>query len=50
MWLTKNTNKGMGLGFAMKPSYVVLVVSPTMLNGDADYQFQVTTKPIFKFC
>jgi immune inhibitor A len=50
MWLTEDTNKGMGVGFAKKPSYVVLVVTPIMQKGMADYQFQVTTKPIFKFC
>jgi len=50
MCLTKDTNKGMGLGFAKKPSYVVLVVSPIMTQGKTDYQFQVTTKPLWKFC
>jgi hypothetical protein len=50
MGLTKETNKGISLGFAKKPSYVVLVVTPIMQQGMADYQFQVTTKPIFKFC
>ena len=50
MWLTKDTNKGMGLGFAKKPSYVVLVVTPIMAQGMADYQFEVTTKPLWKFC
>jgi len=50
MWLTKDTNKGMGLGFAKKPSYIVLVVTPIMAQGMADYQFEVTTKPLWKFC
>jgi hypothetical protein len=50
MWLTKDTNRGMGLGFAKKPSYVVLVVTPIMAQGMADYQFEVTTKPLWKFC
>jgi len=50
MCLTKDTNKGMGLGFALKPSYVVLVVTPIMAQGRTDYQFQVTTKPLWKFC
>ena len=45
MWLTKDTNKGMGVGFAKKPSYVVLVVTPIMQNGMADYKFQVTKLP-----
>jgi hypothetical protein len=49
MWLTKDTNKGMSLGSAKKPSYVVLVVTPIMQNGQADYKFQVTKTPLFKF-
>jgi hypothetical protein len=50
MWLTKDTNKGMSIGAAMKPSYVLLVVSPTMHAGFVDYKFQATKLPIFKFC
>jgi hypothetical protein len=48
--LTKDTNKGMGIGTAMKPSYVLLVVSPTMHRGFTDYKFQATKLPLFKFC
>jgi immune inhibitor A len=50
MWLTKDTNKGMSVGIAMKPSYVLLVVSPLMDQGFVDYKFQATKLPIFKFC
>jgi hypothetical protein len=49
MWLTKDTNKGVSLAFAQKPSYVVMVVSPTMLHGTVDYKFQVTKTPLLKF-
>jgi hypothetical protein len=47
--LTKDTNKGMGIGAAIKPSYVLFVVSPTMHAGFADYKFQATKLPLFKF-
>jgi immune inhibitor A len=50
MWLTKDTNKGMTAGFAKKPTYIVLVVTPIMPQGLADYKFQVTTKPMRDFC
>jgi hypothetical protein len=50
MWLTKGTNKGMGIGFAKNPTYIVLVITPIMPQGLADYKFQVTTKPVWKFC
>jgi hypothetical protein len=50
MKLTKDANKGMSVGVAMKPSYVILVVSPTMHRGFADYNFQATKLPLFKFC
>jgi len=49
MCLTKD-NKGMGIGAAIKPNYVILVVSTTMHEGFADYKFQATKIPIFKFC
>ncbi len=49
MCLTKD-NKGMGIGAAIKPDYVLLVVSPTMHQGFADYKFQATKVPLFKFC
>lgn len=50
MWLTKNTFKGMSVAAAMKPSYAVMIVSPTMPQGTVDYKFQATKLPIFKFC
>jgi hypothetical protein len=50
MKLKDTTEKGMGVGFAKKPDAVILVVTPITEYGTADYQFQVTTKPIFKFC
>jgi hypothetical protein len=50
MRLTKDTNKGMGVGVAMKSSYILLVVSPTMKQGFTDYKFQATKLPLFKFC
>jgi hypothetical protein len=43
-------NKGMGVGFASKKDVVILVVTPIMDAGTADYQFQATKLPIFKFC
>jgi len=49
MRLTESTNKGMGVGYTDKSSYVVMVVSPTMPNGDVDYKFQATKIPLFKF-
>jgi hypothetical protein len=50
MRMTKDTNKGMGVGVANKPWYILLVVSPTMHQGLADYKFQATKLPLFKFC
>jgi hypothetical protein len=35
-------NRGSGTAMAQKPDYTVLVVSPTMLKGFADYQFKAT--------
>jgi immune inhibitor A len=49
MWLTSATQKGMSVGFAKNPSYVVLVVSPIMHEGTVDYAFQATKLPLFKF-
>jgi hypothetical protein len=43
-------NKGMGVGFANKQDSVILVVTPIMDAGTADYQFQATKLPLFKFC
>jgi hypothetical protein len=43
-------NKGMGVGFAKNPDTVILVVTPIMNAGTADYQFQATKLPLFKFC
>jgi hypothetical protein len=43
-------NKGMGVGFASKKDVVILVVTPIMDAGTADYQFQATKLPLFKFC
>jgi len=45
-----STEKGMALAYAKAPSYVVLVVTPIMLKGDIDYEFQATKLPLFKFC
>ncbi len=49
MCLTGTSQKGMSIAFAKNPGYVVLVVSPTISLGDADYTFQVTKTPQFKF-
>jgi hypothetical protein len=49
MRLAESTNKGMGVGYTDKSNYVVMVVSPTMPNGDVDYKFQATKIPLFKF-
>ncbi len=49
IWLTKDTNKGMGIGLGMKSSFILLVVSPTMHAGFTDYKFQATRLPLFKF-
>jgi hypothetical protein len=43
-------NKGMGVGYAKKPDVVILVVTPITDAGTADYQFQATKLPLFKFC
>jgi hypothetical protein len=43
-------NKGMGVGFASKKDVVILIVTPKMDAGTADYQFQATKLPLFKFC
>jgi hypothetical protein len=43
-------NKGMGVGIASKKDVVILVVTPIMDAGTADYQFQATKLPLFKFC
>jgi len=43
------TEKGMAIAYAKAPSYVVLVVTPIMLKGDIDYEFQATKTPLFKF-
>jgi hypothetical protein len=49
MWLTGTTQKGMGVGYAKRPTYVIMVVSPIMHEGTVDYNFQVTKTPLFKF-
>ena len=50
MWLTNATQKGMSVGFAKNPSYVVLVVSPIMHEGTVDYNFQATGLPFLHWC
>jgi immune inhibitor A len=47
MWLNAKTETGFGIAFLDKPSYVIMVVSPTMLHGWVDYRFRATT---FSFC
>jgi hypothetical protein len=42
--LNTNTWTGEHNTFAKNPTYIILVVSPTMLNGDVDYQFRVYKK------
>ncbi|WXG45145.1 MAG: hypothetical protein WED05_00175 [Candidatus Atabeyarchaeum deiterrae] len=42
MWLNHKTETGWTLGYAGQISYVIMIVSPTMSNGWADYQFSVT--------
>jgi hypothetical protein len=49
MWLNSK-NKGMGVGTAKNPDAVIMVVTPIMDAGMADYQFQATKLPLFKFC
>jgi len=39
-------NTGKVLAYAEDPNYVILLVTPTMLKGMADYQFQVTRLPM----
>jgi hypothetical protein len=50
MKLKDTTEKGMGVGFAKNPATVILVVTPITEYGTADYQFQATKLPLFKFC
>jgi len=45
MWLKDSTETGLSAAYAGKPSYVILVVTPRMENGAADYKFQVTRLP-----
>jgi hypothetical protein len=47
MRLKDKTETGFNLVFLEKPSYVILVVSPTMLKGTVDYSFKATG---FGFC
>jgi immune inhibitor A len=43
MRLNDKTETGFDVAFANKPSYIILVVSPTMLRGWVDYGFKATT-------
>jgi hypothetical protein len=47
MRLKDKTETGFGYVMLDKPSYVILVVSPTMLQGITDYSFKATS---FRFC
>ncbi|MEM3458930.1 MAG: immune inhibitor A [Candidatus Bathyarchaeia archaeon] len=46
MWLKDSTETGFAVGYAKKPSYVVLVITPIISKGLADYRFQVTKVPL----
>ena len=48
MWLNA-ANKGMALGYAKDPDAVILIVTPITEAGMADYQFQATKCPLFRF-
>jgi len=45
MHLRDSTEYGLEVAYAKNPSYVILVITPTMTDGLADYQFQVTRSP-----
>jgi hypothetical protein len=47
MWLKDKTETGSDFVFLEKPSYVILVVSPMMLQGTVDYSFKAAS---FPFC
>jgi len=47
MWLCDKTEKGMTVACAKKPNYVILVVTPIISKGLADYSFQATKLPLF---
>ncbi|WXG42522.1 MAG: hypothetical protein WED04_00180 [Promethearchaeati archaeon SRVP18_Atabeyarchaeia-1] len=47
MWLCEMTQKGASLGFANKPIYTIMIITPTMSSGWADYEFSAT--PIGSF-
>nr|MDO8098639.1 immune inhibitor A [Candidatus Njordarchaeota archaeon] len=49
MRLKDTTQTGFAMAFAKFPSYVILIVTPTMPAGFADYQFQVNRQP-FSWC
>jgi immune inhibitor A len=48
MWLNHRTEAGYALVFADQPNYLVMIVSPIMSGGFADYQFSAT--PICHGC
>ena len=50
MWLCDKTETGMGLAYAKKPNYVILVISPTMHKGWVDYKFKAEPLPLPKRC
>jgi hypothetical protein len=39
MWLCDPSQTGMALAYANKPNYVIMIVTPIMHSGWADYQF-----------
>jgi hypothetical protein len=43
MWLRDTTKAGSTLALANKPSYIIMIVTPVMSAGLADYQFSVTS-------
>jgi hypothetical protein len=46
MWLCDKTETGLELALTKKPNYAILVISPTMHKGWADYKFKATPLPI----
>jgi hypothetical protein len=48
MWLRDKTETGSALALANKPTSIIMIVTPTMSAGWADYQFSVT--PICHGC
>jgi hypothetical protein len=43
MWLKDTTETGISVGYAQKPNYAILVVTPITQKGLVDYEFQATT-------